>query len=86
MTSQTTNKFSPEVRDRAVRMVLDHEAEHPSQPGPTRLRALRGAGMNNAPALSLSEARHIRVAGRIYPFFDAPAPARRSTAPREVAC
>ena len=27
MTSQTTNKFSPEVRDRAVRMVLDHEAE-----------------------------------------------------------
>ena len=28
--SKTTNKFSPEVRTRAVRMVLDHEGEHPS--------------------------------------------------------
>ena len=31
MTSQTTNKFSPEVRDRAVRMVLEHESEHLSR-------------------------------------------------------
>jgi transposase-like protein len=29
--SKTTNKFSPEVRARAVRMVLEHEAEHPSR-------------------------------------------------------
>ena len=31
MTSKTTNKFSAEVRDRAVRMVLDHAGEHPSR-------------------------------------------------------
>ena len=26
--SKTTNKYSPEVRTRAVRLVLDHEHEH----------------------------------------------------------
>jgi transposase-like protein len=31
MSNQTSNKFSPEVRTRAVRMVLDHETEHPSR-------------------------------------------------------
>jgi transposase len=31
MMSKTTNKFSPEVRERAIRMVLDHTGGHPSR-------------------------------------------------------
>jgi len=31
MTSKTTNKFSPEVRERAIRMVLDQTGEHASR-------------------------------------------------------
>ena len=31
MTSKTTNKFSSEVRARAVRMVQEHRLEYPSQ-------------------------------------------------------
>ena len=29
--SKTTNKFAPEVRERAVRMVVDHEHDYPSR-------------------------------------------------------
>lgn len=29
--SKTTNKFAPEVRERAIRMVLDHERDYPSR-------------------------------------------------------
>ena len=31
MSKATTNGFFPEVRSRAVRMVFDQQAEHPSQ-------------------------------------------------------
>ena len=31
MSKQTSNKFSPEVRSRAVRLVVDHEHEHASR-------------------------------------------------------
>lgn len=31
MTCKTTNKFSPEVRERAVRIVPEHERDHPSR-------------------------------------------------------
>ena len=31
MANKTTNRFSPEVRARAVRLVLEHEQDHPSR-------------------------------------------------------
>jgi len=31
MISKTTNKFSPEARSPAIRLVLDHEHEHSSR-------------------------------------------------------
>ena len=29
--NKTTNKFAPEVRERAIRMVLDHQKDYPSR-------------------------------------------------------
>ncbi len=29
--NKTTNKFSAEIRERAIRMVIDHEGEYPSR-------------------------------------------------------
>jgi transposase-like protein len=31
MTKKTSNRFSPEVRERAVRMVMEHGSDHSSQ-------------------------------------------------------
>jgi transposase-like protein len=31
MTNKTSNKFSPEVRERAVRLLLEHKGEYPSE-------------------------------------------------------
>ncbi len=39
MTSKTTNKFSPEVRERAVRMLLEQEREYSSRWAATGLIA-----------------------------------------------
>lgn len=38
MTSKTTNKLSPEVRERTVRMGLDHERDYPHAQGGVEVR------------------------------------------------
>ncbi len=45
MTGMTTNKFSPEMRFRAVRMVMDHEGEHPSRWQTTCAREMYAADL-----------------------------------------
>jgi len=44
MTSKATNKFSPEVRARPVRMVLDHKRDHPTINGLYKAKVIRKRG------------------------------------------
>lgn len=71
MTSKTTNKFSPEVRARAVRMVLDHEAEHPA-----RCRLSRIVSPSTASPASDRNRAEIRFS---FPY-GAPVPSRTKAA------
>ena len=46
MTSRTTKPFSPEVREWAVRMVMEHEAEHASRWAVNRRNALTPSSLD----------------------------------------
>ncbi len=64
MTSKTTNKFLPQVRTRAVRMVLDHETEPPHgciRNGVLFLDLLRIAGVDR----NLNEVAYLDVSDRV---------------------
>ena len=45
MTSKTTNEFPPEVGERVVRMMLEHDAQHPSRCATILSIAAKGASI-----------------------------------------
>jgi hypothetical protein len=62
MTSKSTNKFSPEVRARATRMVLDYESEHPPRWAAARTTRYPGYDVRLPPRYGSSRRRHWRGA------------------------